>query len=61
MKKCIGNKIATIGARLWQNGGFAENGRYEDLSVAGKIGYRMFCVGLEMMGFSPDDFDEAVT
>ena len=50
MKKIIGHCIATIGARLWHNGGWTGDERYEDLKVTGKLGYHMFCTGLSLMG-----------
>lgn len=50
MKKFIGRILASIGAHLWQNGGWTGNESYEDLTVTGKLGYNMFCNGLKLMG-----------
>jgi hypothetical protein len=57
MKKIIGRCVATIGARLWQNGGWTGDERYEDLKVTGKLGYHMFCTGLSLMGISPNELE----
>lgn len=57
MKKFIGRGIATIGAHLWQNGGWTGDERYEDLKVTGKLGYRMLCKGFELMGITPDKLE----
>lgn len=54
MKKFIGTVIAKIGASLWQNGGWTGDESYTDLKVTGKIGYKMLCTGLELMGITPD-------
>lgn len=56
MKKLIGRGIAFVGVRLWENGGWTGNERYEDLKVIGKLGYNMFCTGLRLMGISLDEF-----
>ena len=50
MKKIIGQCIATIGARLWTKGGFHSAKCYEELTVTGKLGYKMCCSGLSLMG-----------
>ena len=55
MKKIIGRGIAIIGAYLWQNGGWTGDERYEDLNIMGKLGWHMFCAGLDMMGKVPVD------
>lgn len=56
MKKFIGNVIATIGAHLWEHGGFWTCDEcYENLKLTGKIGFRMFTKGLKLMGISPED------
>ena len=47
MKRFIGHVIALIGAHLWENGGYDGDGRYEDLKVTGKLGYKMFTMGLD--------------
>ena len=57
LKKFIGEVIGTIGAHLWQNGGWTGDERYEDLTVSGKIGYRMFCAGLKLMDITPEDLE----
>ena len=55
MKRLIGRGIATVGARLWQSGGFYNAERYNDLKVTGKVGFRMLLLGLKLMGLTPDD------
>ena len=55
MKKFIGRCVAHIGAVLWQNGGWTGDERYEDLSVFGKVGFKLFCTGIELMGLIYDD------
>lgn len=59
MKKFIGFLVARIGGRLWENGGFWDVDRYEDLKVTGKLGYRMFTTGLEMAGVTPEEAQRA--
>lgn len=54
MKNFIGRVIATIGAKLWAKGGWTGDESYEDLKVTGKIGYKMFCLGLSMMGVTQE-------
>lgn len=58
MKFFIGKAIGTIGAHLWQNGGWTGDERYEDLKITGKIGYRMFCTGMNLMGITPSDLEK---
>lgn len=58
MRFFIGKVIGTIGAYLWQNGGWTGDERYEDLKVTGKIGYRMFTTGLTLMGITPDELEK---
>lgn len=60
MKKIIGYRIAFIGARLWQNGGWTGDECYEDLKITGKIGYKLFCVGLDMMGVTREELERMV-
>lgn len=55
IKWFIGFVIGRIGAFLWEHGGWTGDERYEDLKITGKLGYRMFCTGLELMGIRPDD------
>lgn len=50
MKKRIGRWMVTIGANLWQNGGWTGDETYEDLTISGKLGYNMFCKGIDLMG-----------
>ena len=57
MKKLIGRGIGTIGAWLWQNGGWTGDECYEDLKVTGKLGYHMFCTGLRLMDISPEELE----
>lgn len=57
MKRFIGHVIALIGAHLWENGGYTGDGRYEDLKVTGKLGYKMFTTGLRLMGNTMDDIE----
>ena len=57
MKKFIGKCIAAIGAHLWQNGGWTGDECYEDLKWTGKLGYNMFCKGLDMMGITPEELE----
>ena len=61
MKKFIGDIIATIGAHLWEHGGFWTcDESYENLKLTGKIGYNMFIKGLEMMGITPEDINNII-
>lgn len=60
MKIFIGRIIGLIGALLWQNGGFNDTDRYEDLKMIGKVGYNMVCAGLNLMGLSIDDLENIV-
>lgn len=53
MKFFIGKVIGTIGAYLWEKGGWTGNESYEDLTVTGKIGFRMFFKGMNLMGRRP--------
>lgn len=56
MKKNIGHYIMAIGAHLWEKGGFwNKSERYEDLTAMGKLGYKMFCIGMNLMGVTLDD------
>ena len=57
MRKNIGKVIGLIGARLWQNGGWTGDERYEDLKVTGKIGYHMFLAGMKLMGITPEQLE----
>lgn len=50
MKKTFGYVIGCIGAILWESGGWTGDEQYEDLNWVGKIGYRMLCKGLDLMG-----------
>ena len=60
MKKIIGKVIGTIGAYLWQNGGWTGDERYEDLKVTGKIGYQMFMTGIKLMGITPEQLEKCI-
>ena len=62
MKKHIGFIIARIGAYLWVKGGFwNESERYEDLTVLGKLGYKLFCKGLSMAGVTKEMIEQICT
>ena len=61
MKFIIGHGIGTIGAYLWQNGGWTGDERYKDLKVTGKLGYHMFCAGLRLMGVPIDELENMVS
>ena len=61
MKFFIGKVIGTIGAYLWQNGGWTGDERYEDLKVTGKIGYQMFMTGMKLTGITPDDLQKYIS
>lgn len=50
MKKFLGRTIATIGAWLWENGGWTGDESYDDLKITGKLGYHMVCTGLKLAG-----------
>ena len=50
MKKFLGRTIATIGAWLWENGGWTGDESYDDLKLTGKLGYHMVCTGLKLAG-----------
>ena len=52
MKKFLGRTIATIGAWLWENGGWTGDESYDDLKLTGKLGYRMVCAGLKLAGIA---------
>ena len=54
MKKKLGNVILTIGAKLWENGGWTGKEQYEDLKLTGKVGYNLCCMGLNLMGITPE-------
>ena len=54
MKKRIGFAIASVGAKLWEKGGFWKSNRYEDLNVFGKLGYSLFINGLYMAGVTSE-------
>jgi len=58
MKYFIGTVMASIGAKLWENGGWTGEEQYEDLTLLGKIGYNMLCKGLELMGITPEYLDK---
>lgn len=58
MKCIIGKLFMSIGAVLWEKGGFwNESERYEDLSWTGKLGYNMFMTGTKLMGITLDDME----
>lgn len=57
MKRFIGHVIALVGAHLWENGGYTGDGRYEDLKVTGKLGYKLFTTGLRLSGITMDDIE----
>lgn len=48
----------SFGAKLWIKGGWTGDEKYEDLTVFGKIGYGLFCVGLILMNITPEDIEK---
>lgn len=60
IKFYIGKVIGTIGAHLWQNGGWTGDESYEDLTITGKLGYNMFMRGMKLMGITPEDLEAYV-
>ena len=60
MKKFIGGAMTKAGAKLWYNGGWTGAESYDDLKVTGKLGFRMFCKGLDMLNITPDMVEEAL-
>ena len=59
MKKRIGFAISRIGSRLWEKGGYwIEGHEYEDLTVLGKLGYKLFIAGLSIAGVTREMLDE---
>ena len=57
MKKLIGVWIGSIGAYLCDKRVWTGDERYEDLTVMDKLGYRMICRGLTMMGVTIEDIE----
>lgn len=55
MKMFLGRFVSYIGAHLWQNGGWTGDETYDELKVSGKIGYRLFMIGCDLMGLTIDD------
>lgn len=57
MRKYIGFVVAHVGAKLWENNGFGKVNDYDELSVIGKLGYNLFCKGLDIAGYTMDDLE----
>ena len=56
MKKHIGFVMALAGAHLWEKGGFwNDDQQYENLTVLGKIGYKLCMKGLALAGVTKED------
>lgn len=60
MKRKLGITIAKVGAHLWENGGWTDEGQYKDLKITGKLGYHLVCRGLGLMGITPDNIDKVM-
>ena len=62
MKEFIGFNIAMIGAKIWEKNGYyidKENNvvqeNYNELPLLGKIGYKLFEIGLKIAKVKPDE------
>lgn len=49
MKQFLAVCIGRLGAFLWEHGGWTGSEQYSDLTIIGKLGWRLFLKGFEMM------------
>lgn len=58
MKMWLANQLIISGTRLWENGGWTGDETYNDLTISGKIGFNMFCLGCKMKGWTEEDIKD---